>query len=129
MYPRTEDSTKTRLRIRPKNTTVRQLNLSLEQINEAQKVMSSPASRQMRHVKLKQILKGNSCCVCDHLPSVEIVYHLGGVSKIERYCDICIKTVYQRERNEPQQSKEQEAAKYGCVIGNIHDTVPQVIME
>lgn len=98
---------------------VRELNFTEEQIKEAQKVMSSPISRQQRTVRLKEILKGSSCCVCGSLPSIQIDYQLHEIRRIERYCSICIKSVYQRERAEQPQSKQELAALYGCTIGKI----------
>ena len=117
VYPRTTDSTKTSLRIRPKNITVRELNLTEEQVNEANKIIASPVSRQQRLVKLKQVLKGNSCCVCGGLPSVEIVYYYEKISQRERYCDIHQRLVFQR--SEPQKTQKELAQEWGCVVGSI----------
>ena len=49
-----------------------------------------------KETMIKQVMGGN-CCVCGKVPSMQVTYSLEGASKIERYCDRCIKNVFARE--------------------------------
>ncbi|MFI5423353.1 MAG: hypothetical protein ACHQXG_01025 [Nitrososphaerales archaeon] len=37
------------------------------------------------------------CCICREVPSMQVSYSLEGATRIERYCNKCIKNVFARE--------------------------------
>jgi hypothetical protein len=44
---------------------------------------------------IKKLTDGSPCCVCAGIPC-EILYKLEDITRIERYCENCIKKVYSR---------------------------------
>jgi len=85
------------LRIRNK-ATIQELNLTADQINELDKIMSGlPTSKEMKKREVKRILNGSMCCICFGIPSVELRTPVGrGGIVIERYCTRCQTTIYER---------------------------------
>ena len=40
---------------------------------------------------IKKLTKVSPCCICAGIPSLEVVYDADGASRIERYCEACLK--------------------------------------
>jgi hypothetical protein len=67
------------------------------QLAELKKVLESKTNSSWRKdAMIKQVIGGN-CCICREIPSMQVVYSLEGATRIERYCDRCIKNVFARE--------------------------------
>ncbi len=85
------------IRVRNKaKVTIKELNLTPEQINAVEKIMSGiPSSREMKRREVKRILNGSLCCICFGIPSVELGTPAGrGGIVVERYCEKCCTMVY-----------------------------------
>ncbi len=83
------------LRIRD-NATVKELNFPKDVLEALQMVVSSNTTSHYKHLMIKKLSDGSACCVCGGLPTHEVIYHLDGATQIERYCESCIKKVYER---------------------------------
>ena len=87
------------LRIRD-NDKVRELNIPKDKLEVLEKIVSSNTIMdQTKHATIKKLTEGSPCCICDGIPAFEISFpfHEGGATRIERYCDKCIKNVFARE--------------------------------
>ncbi|MGA7977736.1 MAG: hypothetical protein WB975_10900 [Nitrososphaeraceae archaeon] len=87
------------LRIRD-NGKVRELNIPKDKLEVLEKIVSSNTIMdQTKHATIRKLTEGSPCCICDGIPAFEInfPFHGGGATKIERYCDKCIKNVFARE--------------------------------
>jgi len=85
------------LRIRPENGTIRELNIPKENLEELQKIVSSPRTTDdIKKLMIKKLARVSPCCVCGGIPSVEVVYDADGASRIERYCSSCANRVFSR---------------------------------
>ena len=85
------------LRIRPDNGTIRELNISKENLEELQKIVSSHrATDDMKKLMIKKLAKASPCCICGGIPSCEVVYDADGASRVERYCESCANRVFSR---------------------------------
>ena len=79
--------------------TVRELNIPKENLEELQKIVSSPKiNDDVKKKMIKKLANASPCCVCGGIPSLEISYPEGGATRIERYCSKCIERVYSREQ-------------------------------
>lgn len=47
--------------------------------------------------KIKQII-GGTLCPCGNIPKFKITYQFKGITKLERYCDICLNKIKEREK-------------------------------
>ena len=63
----------------------------LKKFLESKKNSSSSKEAMIKHVI------GGKCCIRRELPTMQVVYSLERSTKIERYCDKCIKNVFARE--------------------------------
>jgi carbamate kinase len=85
------------LRIRPDNATIRELNIPKEDLEELQKIVSSPRTTDdIKKIMIKKLAKASPCCVCGGIPSLEVVYDCDGASRVERYCESCANRVFTR---------------------------------
>jgi hypothetical protein len=85
------------LRIRPDNGTIRELNISKEDLEELQKIVSShKATDEIKKIMIKKFAKVSPCCICGGIPTYEVVYDADGASRVERYCDPCSDRVFSR---------------------------------
>ena len=85
------------LRIRPDNATIRELKIPKENLEELQKILSSPkTTEEIKKMKIKELVGVSPCCICGNIPSCEVVYDADGASRIERYCDSCANRVFSR---------------------------------
>ena len=63
----------------------------LERILKSKKIGPS-----RKDAALKEIT--GRCCVCGNMPTQEVIYQLQDAKRIEKYCDSCIKKVYERDQ-------------------------------
>ena len=87
------------LRIRD-NSTVQELNIPKDKLEVLQKIVSSNNIKDItKQNMIRKLTDGSPCCVCRGIPSLKVSYPVpdGGATLIERYCEDCIKKVYQRE--------------------------------
>ena len=85
------------VRIRPENGTIRELNLPKEILEVLQKVVTSPQTTDdIKKLVIKKFAQVSPCCVCGGIPSLEVVYDADGASRVERYCESCVRRVYER---------------------------------
>lgn len=71
----------------------------------------------MKKNELIQKVTGfRGCSSCGDIPDIQLSYDLQSASKIERYCDKCAKTVFEREKTLPV-DKKALAEYYGCEKG------------
>jgi hypothetical protein len=68
-----------------------------DQLAELNKVLESNNYSSWRKDAMIKHVMGGTCCVCREIPSMQVVYSLEGATRIERYCDKCIKNVFARE--------------------------------
>jgi hypothetical protein len=61
-----------------------------------QKILKSNVTEPVKGKIIKQ-LSGGVCFICRGIPTHEVLYDVYKATKIERYCDNCVKTVYERE--------------------------------
>ncbi len=84
------------LRIRD-NATVRELNIPKDKMEVLQKIASSKnINDEAKQRTLKKLTEGSLCVVCRGIPTHEVIYHLEGATRMERYCQNCIRKVYER---------------------------------
>ena len=86
------------LRIRPDNATIRELKIPKENLEELQKILSSPkATDDIKKEMIKRLANASPCCTCGGIPAYEVIYQLEGASRIERYCENCANRVFSRD--------------------------------
>lgn len=114
-----------------KGVKLRELKIPEENLKQLKETMSSGFSSPYRRRELgKQILGTSLCSLCSGIPSVELTYDVSDkdlkATKVERYCDSCLRQVYTRiEAGEPTKS-EDIAAFYGCEkVEKIPSTGPE----
>lgn len=85
------------LRIRD-NGKVRKVKISKDRLQKYNEFVAANKNTLMsKHLAIKELI-GGVCCICGDIPDVEVVYPLEGATRIERYCNDCIKSVYAREQ-------------------------------
>ncbi len=87
------------LRIR-ESATVKDLNIPRDKLEVLQKIVSSNNFREeTKHNMIRKLSDGSPCCVCRGIPSFQVSYPVpdGGATLVERYCQDCIKKVFERE--------------------------------
>ncbi len=89
-----EQQNQNQIRIRD-NPTVKELNIPKDKMELLQKIESSNITDERKQRDLKK-LTGSQCCICS-IPSHEVIYHIDGATQMERYCQDCIKKVFERE--------------------------------
>ena len=108
------------LRIRPDNAVIRELNISQEQLEKIKKMLKNPNVK--NSIVFKKITGMGPCTSCGDIPSVELSWQVGDKStplkRVERYCDKCARSVFEREKEEPE-DKNKLAEFYGLEIGEI----------
>ncbi len=84
------------LRIRD-NATVKELNFPKDVLEALERIVSSKNMMDVtKHARIRKLSEGSACCICRGIPTHEVVYHLDGATRMERYCQDCIKKVYER---------------------------------
>ena len=86
------------LRIRPDKGIIRELNIPKEKLEVLQKVVSSPQiTDEVKKIMIKKFAEVSPCCVCSGIPSLEVVYDVGGgARRVERSCEACATRVFSR---------------------------------
>ena len=85
------------LRIRPGNGTIRELDIPKDELEELQKIVSSPRTTDdNKKIMIKKFAKASPCCICGGIPSCEVIYDAEGASRVERYCTSCANRVFSR---------------------------------
>lgn len=86
------------LRIR-QDASIHQINLESDKLEALQKVVDANVSEGVK--KRIIIVTGHTrCWSCSGIPTLEVRYPVkdGGATKIERYCEPCIRKLYEREQ-------------------------------
>jgi hypothetical protein len=86
------------LRIRDKEATIRQLDLPKGTLDKLQQLVSSNVAEDVKKFAIKKLTGGNPCCVCGGIPFYQVLYDVENATRIERYCQNCIKKLYAREQ-------------------------------
>jgi hypothetical protein len=110
-------SDKNHIRVR-NNAKIRPLNIGKEALDTIEKIVCDPTSSpKVKHEIIKKMTGMSPCCVCLGIPSVELYFRVGtkedSIRVVEYYCDSCLKTVFEREKLEP--NKEDIPGYYNCV--------------
>ncbi|MEP6576955.1 MAG: hypothetical protein ABJB85_11050 [Nitrososphaerota archaeon] len=88
------------LRIRD-NATVKQINISKDKLEKYESLLRThKIYDRNKKSAIKQYYGHSPCCICGDVPSVVVQYPTegGGGTRIESYCQGCIKKVYEREQ-------------------------------
>jgi hypothetical protein len=89
----------TQIKIR-NNGTVHEIKIPSEQWEVVQKVVNSNVSEVVKDSIIKR-LSGGRCCICGAIATQMVTYDASdekqAAKRIEKYCDTCVKTVYERE--------------------------------
>ena len=92
------------LRIRPDNAVIRELNISQEKIEKIKEMLRKSSLKKTEIIK--KIIGTGPCTACGEIPSVELSWQVGdknqSMKRVERYCDNCAKTLFERTTNEPE---------------------------
>ena len=83
------------------NATVQELRIPNDALEVLQKIVSSDnITEYTKQNMIRKLSEGSPCCVCRGIPSLKVSYPVpdGGATLVERYCEDCIKKVYQREQ-------------------------------
>ena len=76
---------------------VKPINASEKDLEMLKKVLDSKLSYSGKTAKVKRVL-GSYCIVCGALPTQIATYDYIGATRIERYCDECVKSVNGRKQ-------------------------------
>jgi hypothetical protein len=87
------------VRIRNKGT-VQRIKIPSDKLEVIHKILNSNVSEIVKENIIKRLSEGN-CCVCRTVATHKVIYDAsderGAAQRIEKYCDLCIKKVYERE--------------------------------
>lgn len=78
------------------NGTIREVKIPSDKLEVMQKILKSNVNEAVKQNIIKQ-LSGGVCIICRGIPTHEVVYDVDKATRIERYCDACVKTVYEGE--------------------------------
>jgi len=79
---------------------VKKLNIPNDVIEALEKIVSSECLMyKSKQDTIRKLTEGPPCCVCRGIPSHEVRYEEqdGGATRIERYCDNCMRKRYRNE--------------------------------
>lgn len=82
--------------IRIRNGTVNKINISEDKIKKLNSILDSKKFAPFHKEKVIKEITGR-CCVCGNVAIFEVAYPLEGATRIERYCEKCVKSLYERE--------------------------------
>jgi hypothetical protein len=87
------------LRIRNKGT-IQEIKIPSDKLEVIHKILKSNVSQVVKESILKK-LAGGWCSICGGIPTKMVTFDVGdssqGATRLEKYCDICIQKVYERE--------------------------------
>jgi hypothetical protein len=86
------------LRIREK-ATIHETPIEPDKLEALQKIINANVTADVKKRIIKQLTGHSGCWSCGGIPTLEVRYPVrdGGATKIERYCQDCIKKLYERE--------------------------------
>jgi hypothetical protein len=82
--------------VRIRDGIVRPINTPAEQLQQLKEVLNSNRLTPSRKEAVQKKVTG-CCCICGSIPTMQVSYDADGATRIEKYCDNCIKSVYSRE--------------------------------
>ena len=85
------------LRIRDKEATIKQLEFPKDIVDKLTKLVTSNVTEDVKKFAIKKLRGGSPCCVCGGIPFYQVLYDVGNATRIERYCQNCIKKLYAKE--------------------------------
>jgi hypothetical protein len=95
--------------------TIKELNIAQEILDQCEHVMSSTKSPLFKKNQLRDLLGVTFCSSCQGIPSLEICYSIGNITRIEHYCKTCYEKSLEREKKEPSDRSGVSLAEfYGC---------------
>jgi hypothetical protein len=88
------------LRIR-NNGNIQEIKIPSDKLEAMQRILAANVSHVVKEGVVKR-LAGGLCSVCGGIPTQVVTYDVSdekqGAMRTEKYCDTCVKTVYERER-------------------------------
>jgi hypothetical protein len=85
------------LRIRDKEATIKQLEFPKDTFDKLQQLVSANVTQDVKKLGIKKLTGVNPCCVCGGIPFYQVLYDVENATRIERYCDKCVKSIYAKE--------------------------------
>jgi hypothetical protein len=87
------------LRIR-QDATIHQLDIEKEKLEALKRIVNADIPTYTKKRIIKEMTGYTGCWACEGIPTLEVRYPVkdGGATKIERYCEDCIKKLYEREQ-------------------------------
>jgi hypothetical protein len=82
--------------VRIRDGTVRPITVPQDQLEHLKEVLNSNKFTPSRKETVQKRITG-CCCVCGDIPTMQVSYDADGATRIEKYCDKCIKNVFARE--------------------------------
>jgi hypothetical protein len=81
------------------NATIHETPIEPDKLEAIQKIMNAIVTHSVEKRVIKELTGRSTCFGCDGIPTLEVRYPVkdGGATKIERYCEACIKKLYERE--------------------------------
>jgi hypothetical protein len=58
-------------------------------LKELKRLTDSKEAEMTRKLSIRRLIGTKSCCICQGIPEIEVIYPLGDATKIERYCHNC----------------------------------------
>lgn len=110
--------------VKPFDTTVTEINLPKESLDDIQKILSLKNRWYIKKDKLlARIGFSPLCCVCSEIstPLYQVKYSNSDYARIEIYCSTHIESVYKAQKDK---TLEESAESYGCQLGEIDRTPP-----
>ena len=86
------------LRIGEREVSIKRLEFLEDTLSKLQNLVSANVTEEVKKLGIKKLTGVNPYCVCGDIPSYEIIYNVENATRIERYCEKCVKSVYGREQ-------------------------------
>jgi hypothetical protein len=87
----------TQIKVR-KNVKIKKIKTPSGKLDVMYKISKSSLSETAKENIIRRFLDGGTlCCICRGIPTHEVTYNVEKAIKIERYCDSCVKELYERE--------------------------------
>src|SRR5215510_4023328 len=75
------------------NRFIREIVIPPDKLEYLKKVEKSKVTEVMKQNIIKKV-SGGLCCLCRGIPKHKVIYRIEGAVIIEKYCENCIKRVY-----------------------------------
>jgi hypothetical protein len=79
------------------NGIVHEINIPPDKLEVMEKIVNSNVTESVKQNIIKR-MSGGLCIICRGIPTHEVIYNVENASRIERYCQDCMKSVYAREQ-------------------------------